>query len=92
MRPELIAFLDEHPDYRMFLRMNPVWYTRLSRDPAAIQKMKSDVDDFYGRSLTKKIEKFGQQLNMINMMMELAMMANDTSVKSYGVMSRVKNK
>ncbi|MGV3487827.1 MAG: YlbE-like family protein [Tuberibacillus sp.] len=79
MRPELIAFFDTHPDYRYLIRRNPIWYTRLSRDPHLFQQLKSEVDDFYGRSLSKKIERFGQQLSMVNMMMELAMMAASDS-------------
>jgi len=74
LRPELITFLDEHPDFRYFIRVNPIWYAKLSRDPALLQQLKNEVDDFYGRSLSKRIEKFGEQLSMINMLMDLAMM------------------
>jgi hypothetical protein len=82
MRPEIMQYLDEHPDYRYFMRLHPEWYTRLSRNPQETQQIKEKADDFFGRSLSKKIEKFSQQLGMINMMMELAMAsANDPFVK-----------
>lgn len=77
MRPEIIHYLDEHPDFRFFLRLHPEWYTKLSRDPTEAQRIKEKADDFFGRSLTKRIEKFGEQLTMLNMLMELAMVANE---------------
>ena len=82
LRPEIIAYFDNKPDYRHFIRLNPEWYTRLSRDPSQIHFMKEKVDDFYGRSLTKKVEKFGQQLDMINMLIDLAMVAGDSPIKT----------
>ncbi|GGH74403.1 hypothetical protein GCM10007096_02600 [Pullulanibacillus pueri] len=62
------------------MRQNPEWYHKLSRHPEAIQEIKAQADDYFGRSMKKKIEQFGEYLGMLNMFMEMtSLMEEDKS-------------
>ncbi|MFC4617229.1 YlbE-like family protein [Camelliibacillus cellulosilyticus] len=77
MRAELIRYLDTRPDIRHFIRMNPEWYRKLARDPRILPSIHQKVDDFFGRTLEKRVERFADQLNMLNLLMDLVIMTGE---------------
>lgn len=72
MRSEIIRYLDEHSDIKYYVRMHPKWYRKLGRNPELVSKLRTEADEFYGRTINKRIERLGQRLDMLNMMMEMA--------------------
>ncbi|MBM7644238.1 hypothetical protein JOD45_000431 [Scopulibacillus daqui] len=72
MRKEIQYYLDQNSDLKFYMRMHPVWYRRLGRYPGDVSRLKEAADEFYGRTLNKKIERFSQQLDLISMFMEMA--------------------
>jgi len=71
MRRMIVEALDTNPDLKEFIRTHPIWYRDLSRRPDRLSEMQKEADDFYGKSWSKKLERMGQGLGMINMMLEL---------------------
>lgn len=78
MRRELIYQLDQNLELKQYLRQHPVWYKKLARRPDLYSEMQAEADDFYGKSFPKRIEKISQGLGMLNMMLEIASMQNET--------------
>ncbi|MCO7174598.1 YlbE-like family protein [Sporolactobacillus kofuensis] len=72
MRPSIQAYLDEHPDEKLFIRMNPEWYRRLSRSPWALRDLKPAADYFYGRTFSQKLDRFNQRAAMMSMLVSMA--------------------
>ncbi|MFC7392433.1 YlbE-like family protein [Scopulibacillus cellulosilyticus] len=72
MRKEIQYYLDQNPELKYFIRMHPDWYRRLGRFPGDVSHLKQEADEYYGRTLNKKIERFSEQLNLISMFMEMA--------------------
>lgn len=81
MRRDIQIYLDDNPELKFFVRANPEWYRDLRRRPENVEALKSYADQFYGRTLSQKIDRLGQQMNMVMMMLEMAnlMNATDTS-------------
>ncbi|WEG11688.1 YlbE-like family protein [Pullulanibacillus sp. KACC 23026] len=77
MRREVIYRLDQDPELKQFIRLHPIWYKKLARQPHLLSEMESQANDFYGKSFSKRIERISQGLGMINMMLELASMQNE---------------
>jgi len=72
MRPEIIAYLDREPELWEYLHQNPKWYMELSHCPEKINEIQSAANDYFGRSLNKRIERLGDCLTMINMFIEMS--------------------
>lgn len=71
MRREIVEALDTNPDLKQFIRIHPIWYRDLARRPDRLGEMQKEADDFFGKSWSKKLERLGHGLSMINMMLEL---------------------
>ncbi len=71
MREEVQDFLASRQDLVYFLRNQPVWYRRLSRDPYALKEFEEASKGFYGQTFPQKVDRFQNQLNMVNMMLAL---------------------
>jgi hypothetical protein len=71
MRRTIVEALDTNPDLKHFIRTHPIWYRDLARRPDRLNEMKKEADDFFGKTWSKKLERMGQGLGMINMMLEL---------------------
>lgn len=72
MREEVQAYLSTRPDLNFFIRNQPVWYRRLSREPYALKECELASKQFFGQTFPQKVDRFQNQLNMVNSM--LAMM------------------
>ncbi|GGE41122.1 hypothetical protein GCM10011391_19850 [Pullulanibacillus camelliae] len=72
MRPEVIAYLDHEPRLWEYIHQNPKWYQELSRYPEKINVIKSASDDYFGKSLSKRVERLGDYLTMINMFIQMS--------------------
>ncbi|OIJ17720.1 hypothetical protein BKP45_19310 [Anaerobacillus alkalidiazotrophicus] len=72
MRQEVRLYLNQRPELKQYVRIHPVWYRYLSRDPQALLQLESEVKQFYGRTFPQKLERFHSNLNMAMMLLEMA--------------------
>ena len=78
MRPDIIRLINENHEFRAFIRQNPGWYRKLSRDPSAIQSLEKEANYFYGRTFPQRVEKMQSNIGLAMMMMEMFKMGKDT--------------
>lgn len=78
MRPEIIRLLNENQELRTFIRQNPGWYRRLSRNPAEFQDLEKEANYFYGRTFPQRVERMQSNIGLAMMMMEMLKMGQDT--------------
>ncbi|MFT8361761.1 MAG: YlbE-like family protein [Sporolactobacillus sp.] len=71
MRKEIQVYLDEHTDQKLFIRLHPEWYRRLSRDPGQLKNLKSAADVFYGRTFQQRVDRFNEQAGLFSMLMSM---------------------
>ena len=65
MRNDLLIYLDQDPDYFLFLRENPYWHKILSRN---INEFKNFLEDYK----TKRRKRLVDKMEDISLMISLA--------------------
>ncbi|MCD8502536.1 MAG: YlbE-like family protein [Bacillaceae bacterium] len=71
MRQEVQMYLNQRQDLKQYLRINPVWYRKLSRNPQSISEMEQEAKIYYGKTFPQKVERFQSNLNMAMMLLEM---------------------
>ncbi|WP_077622132.1 YlbE-like family protein [Sediminibacillus massiliensis] len=72
MQPTLMQYLMDRKDLRHFIRMNPLWYRMLTRDPSLITQLEKEAKVFYGKTVPQKIERISSQMQMVSMLIQMA--------------------
>jgi len=65
-------YLQENPDLLQFVRYNPIWYRYLTRDPNRLSELEREAKHYYGKTFSKRLEKFNNQVQMASMLMQFA--------------------
>lgn len=71
MRSEIIQYLDTRPDLKEFIRSNPSWYRKLSRDPLLLSEIEMAAKEYYGLTFGQKLQRIQERIETAAMMMEL---------------------
>ncbi|TLS37655.1 YlbE-like family protein [Pseudalkalibacillus caeni] len=71
MRAELQQYLQFRRDLVLFLRNNPIWYRKLSRNPYLLSELEQESRVYYGQTFPQKIDKINNQMNMVNMLLQM---------------------
>ncbi|MDN3954102.1 YlbE-like family protein [Sporolactobacillus laevolacticus] len=72
MRGDIQDYLDQRPDEKLFVRMHPEWYRRLSRSPGDLNQLKPAADLFYGRTFGQRLDRFHQRASVMSMLVAMA--------------------
>lgn len=72
MDPSVLQYLEKNESLLFFVRYHPIWYRYLSRDPDRIQELEKEAKKFYGKTFSQRIEQFGNNIQMLSMMMQFA--------------------
>lgn len=79
MRKEIQDYLDSAAEMKLFVRMNPDWYRRLSRYPGDVVHLKQAADEFYGRTFGKRMDRLNERAGLLSMLLSMAEAMNKTS-------------
>ncbi|MBU9711245.1 YlbE-like family protein [Evansella tamaricis] len=71
MRPEVYQYIKQDRELHHFLRVNPKWYRKLSRDPSLLSQMEKDSKVFYGKTFPQRMDRIQNNMNMAMMMLEM---------------------
>ncbi|MCT2538083.1 YlbE-like family protein [Aquibacillus koreensis] len=72
MQPSLYKYLQGRNDLLHFIRQNPQWYRRLTRNPDQLEALEREAKVFYGKTVPQRIEKVSSQIQMVSMLMQMA--------------------
>lgn len=72
MDPTVYQYVSKREELIRFIRLNPVWYRYLSRDPKLIAALEKEAKIFYGKTLPQRIEKINNNIQMLNMLAQFA--------------------
>ena len=80
MRKEISHYLIQNKELQKFIREQPEWYRKLSRNPTQIQSLEIASLHYYKNTIPHKVEKFANGVQMATMMMSMfqAMNSNQT--------------
>jgi hypothetical protein len=68
MRRELFEFLNEKKELKKFVREQPLWYRKLSRNPYDLQSLEIESLHYYKKTIPHQVEKFSNNVQMASMM------------------------
>jgi hypothetical protein len=79
MRIDVYTYLQKNKELIEFLREQPIWYRKLSRDPSQIEKLEIAALHYYQKTIPHQIEKFSNGVQMASMMVSMFKIMNDQS-------------
>lgn len=68
MRRDVLEYLEGQKDLKPFLREQPLWYRKLSRNPFDLQAFEVASLNYYKKTIPHQVEKFSQGVQMATMM------------------------
>jgi len=71
MRQDIYELIAEDEDLKKFLRLQPIWYRRLMRNPQEFEKLETEAVFFYKKSIPHRVSKFADGVQMASMMMHM---------------------
>lgn len=71
MRKELQQYVEMRPDLKHFIREQPIWFKRLSREPHLMATIEQEAKVYYGQTFSQKVQKFQERIETAAMFMEL---------------------
>lgn len=78
MRAEIQQYLYSKDELKQFIREQPHWYRKLSREPEALEQFEIASLHYFQKTIPHRVEKFTNGLQMASMMMGmLQTMAQD---------------
>ncbi|MBS4198835.1 YlbE-like family protein [Bacillus sp. FJAT-49732] len=69
MRQEVLQYIHSKNELRQFIREQPYWYRKLSREPESLQQFEIASLHYFKRTIPHQVEKFSNGLQMASMMM-----------------------
>lgn len=73
-----IQYLANNPTLQEFIRYEPYWYRQLSRDGLKrVNELEKASKVFYGKTLSQRVDRVNNQLQMASMLINMADMLKD---------------
>jgi hypothetical protein len=71
MRKDVMEFLADQKELRQFIREQPYWYRKLSRNPNDYQSLQIASINYYKKTIPHQVEKFSNSVQMASMMFNM---------------------
>lgn len=79
MRQELIRHIQMNNELRQFIREQPYWYRKLSREPQLFEQFEIASLHYFQKTIPHRVEKLSNGLSMASMMMSMLQTMNSSS-------------
>ncbi len=71
MRKDVSEYLEQRKDLKQFIREQPLWYRKLTRNPYDLQSLEIASLHYYQRTIPHQVEKFSNGVQMASMMFHM---------------------
>ena len=71
MRKDVLDYLGSKKDLKQFVREQPLWYRKLSRNPYDLQSLEVASLHHYKKTIPHQVEKFSNSVQMASMMVQM---------------------
>ncbi|MGG1678838.1 YlbE-like family protein [Neobacillus sp. NRS-1170] len=68
MRKDVLEYLESQKDLKRFVREQPQWYRKLSRNPYDVQALEVASLHYFRKTIPDQVEKFSNSVQMASMM------------------------
>ncbi|WP_053366083.1 YlbE-like family protein [Bacillus sp. FJAT-27245] len=71
MRMEVMEYIVARKDLQQFLREQPVWYRKLSRNPNDLEAFETASLYYFEKTIPHRVAKFSNGVQMASMMFQM---------------------
>lgn len=71
MRRDVLEYIERQKDLKQFLRDQPIWYRKLSRNPYDLQSLEIESLRYNKKTIPDKVDKFSNSVQMASMMYQM---------------------
>ncbi|MDM5156121.1 YlbE-like family protein [Bacillus sp. DX1.1] len=71
MRTELVEFIKSNEDLERYIREQPYWYRKLSRNPKEKDAFELAALQYFKKTIPDKVAKFQNQLSVASIMIDM---------------------
>jgi hypothetical protein len=71
MRREVLEYLDSKKELKQFVREQPIWYRKLTRNPYELEALEVASLHHYKKTVPHQVEKFTNGVQMASMMFQM---------------------
>ena len=82
MRKDVLEFLQSEEDYIKFIRQQPRWYRKLSRNPELTNEFRLASLEFFGKTIPQRVDKLSNQVQMASFMIDMFQVLKEQNVQS----------
>ncbi|WP_088067757.1 YlbE-like family protein [Gottfriedia luciferensis] len=82
MRKDVLDFLQSEEDYIKFIRQQPKWYRKLSRNPELTEDFRLASLQFFGKTIPQRVDKLSNQVQMASFMIDMFQVLKEQNVSS----------
>ncbi|UTR15210.1 YlbE-like family protein [Salipaludibacillus sp. LMS25] len=77
MRKDVLDKIKLDPQLHHYLRLNPIWYRRLGRQPESLHDMRKQAKVFYGKTFPQRVDQINKNMQMAMMMIDMMKQVQD---------------
>lgn len=71
MRQDVYEFIESDQDLLAYLRQQPIWYHRLSRNPQDLRKMEAEAKYYFKKSIPDRVNQLSNGVQMASMVVSM---------------------
>lgn len=76
VRQDLYEWISDNEDQLKYLRLQPMWYRTLSRNPHQIEKLGTEAVNYFEKSIVHRVNKLTNGVQVANMMLSMIQTMN----------------
>jgi YlbE-like protein len=69
MRKEIQEQIRSNKELQQFIREQPQWFRKLSRNPNDLESLEMEMMNYYQKTIPHKVQQFSNSIQMASMMM-----------------------
>lgn len=76
MRADLYAYIKGKKELLQYIRFEPIWYKKLSRNPGSIKEFEKSALKFYKKTFPDRMDKLSNGVQFTSMMLSMIQSMN----------------
>ncbi|MFB1051909.1 YlbE-like family protein [Paraliobacillus sp. JSM ZJ581] len=77
MDPLIYQQVKNNASVLYYMRHDPSWYRKLSRNPMALVDMEKQAKIYQGRTIPQRVERISEQMQLLGMFLQMASTMKD---------------
>ena len=76
LRQDVYEWIKSNEDHLKYLRLQPIWYRKLMRNPSEVEKMGTEAVFYFEKSIPHRVNKLTNGVQVASMMLNMLQSMN----------------